>query len=376
MNKGKWTDYGALADQAARWIPDDITSTLRGLSQVIFIKNQISGLFIIAALYVGGGPLLATTALASTFVSTAIALRTFKDVESVRNGAAGFNACCIGAVFPVFVRRSFSITSFIAALWCGVAATYLNLSIKRVFGAMPSLTFAFNAVIITCVLYAFDRPSALPQLQNTVENLLLVPLVSISQIFAVNNAYAGFLIIIGAAIDSWGIALFAIGGSIVGSVTGYVLCDDGTFKVLNGLFGFNSALMAIVIGVYYVPTLASISFGVVASIATAILTQILGVAMDRSLGVPAFSLPFCLVATACHLILTDGTVRGLISAITPTSPEANLKQHRASMNSNGTSSAKPLLKSSPKRNSDSTFQTQSSSLSRDSSTMSGFGMGV
>ena len=61
--------------------------------------------------------------------------------------------------------------------------------------------------------------------------LLFVPLMSISQIFAVNNAYASLLIIIGVAIDSWGIALFVIGGLIVGSVTSYVLCGDWTFKV-------------------------------------------------------------------------------------------------------------------------------------------------
>ena len=144
-----------------------LPSRQRGLPEVIFVNNQISGLFIIAALYVGRGPFLATTALASIFVSTAIALWTFKDVESVRNGAAGFNVCCI--VGALFVHRSFSVASFVTAVSCGVAAIYLNLSIKHVFGAMPSLTtFAFNAVIFTCTLFAFDSPGALPQLPNTV----------------------------------------------------------------------------------------------------------------------------------------------------------------------------------------------------------------
>ena len=75
--------------------------------------------------------------------------------------------------------------------------------------------------------------------------MLLVPLISVAQIFAVNNAHASLLILIGAAINLWGIALLAIGNSIVGSVAGHVFCDDGTFKVLNGIFGFNLALMAI-----------------------------------------------------------------------------------------------------------------------------------
>ena len=69
-------------------------------------------------------------------------------MESVRNKAAGINTCCIRVVFPISVHRSFSVTSFIVAVLYGVTATFLNLSIKHVLEAMPSLTFAFNRVII------------------------------------------------------------------------------------------------------------------------------------------------------------------------------------------------------------------------------------
>lgn len=51
--------------------------------------------------------------------------------------------------------------------------------------------------------------------------------------------------------------------------------------------------------------------------------------MNRAIGVPAFTLPFCTVAVACHLILSDGAVKGLYGAISPTSPEANWRQHKA-----------------------------------------------
>jgi urea transporter len=52
-------------------IPGDISYTLRGLSQVIIVNNQVSGLFVVAALYVGGGALLGTLSLVCTFVATA-----------------------------------------------------------------------------------------------------------------------------------------------------------------------------------------------------------------------------------------------------------------------------------------------------------------
>jgi hypothetical protein len=87
--------------------------------------------------------------------------------------------------------------------------------------------------------------------------------------------------------------------------------------------------MACAIAVFYVPSLVSVCFGIVACIFTELLTLGLGQLFDRTIQTPTFTLPFCIVATACHLILSDGSLKGLHGAISPTSPESNFYQHKA-----------------------------------------------
>lgn len=312
-----------------RYLPGEIEYTLRGISQVILVNNQVSGLFIIVALYVGGGAWLATTALASTFIATALALRVFQDVDSVKNGLAGYNACLIGCAFPVFVHPTWDVVTFFAALFLGIVACFTNLALKPLFGSVPTFTFAFNIVIISYLLFAFNDPGALVPKPQTVINILLSPFIGISQIFIVNSALAGFLIFLGALVDSWGIALYALGAAITGEVTGYVIDGNVDGNNLNGLFGYNAALVGCAVAVFYVPTLASITLCLVASVVSSLVFYGLGATMNRAIGVPAFTLPFCTVAVACHLILSDGAVKGLYGAISPTSPEANWRQHKA-----------------------------------------------
>lgn len=105
--------------------------------------------------------------------------------------------------------------------------------------------------------------------------------------------------------------------------------EDALVKVLNGMFGFNSCLMACAVAVFYVPTVLSVCFGIVACIFTELLNLALGNLFDKSIQVPAFTLPFCIVALASHLVLSDGAIKGLIGAVSPTSPESNYRQHRA-----------------------------------------------
>lgn len=82
------------------------------------------------------------------------------------------------------------------------------------------------------------------------------------------------------------------------------------------------------IAVFYVPTITSVCFGILACIFTELLNLALGNLFDRSYQIPAFTLPFCIVALAWHLVLRDGALKGLIGAIAPTSPKSNYHQHR------------------------------------------------
>ena len=161
-------------------IPGDISYTLRGLSQVIIVNNQVLGLFVVAALYVGGGALLGTLSLVCTFVATALARRLFVDVDSVKNGLAGYNACLVGCAFPVFVQQEWGATSFFKGIFCAVVASIMNLAFVP--SGIPTFTFAFNFTIIRYVLFAFESPGPLPDTPPTAWNVIISPIKGFSQI--------------------------------------------------------------------------------------------------------------------------------------------------------------------------------------------------
>ena len=320
-----------MIESASGLVPRDIKYVLRGISQVIIVNNALSGLVILSALYVGGGALLGTLALSCAVVSTLLAKRVYSDVDSVMCGLEGYNACLVGCAFSVFVCREWDAGLFFAGLFCGVASSFVNLSLKAFFN-IPTFTFAFNLTIIAYVLFGLSDPGPLPDLPPTAINIVLCPLRGISQIWVVNSWVAGSLILIGVAFDSVGIALYALCGSIVGCITGYIFGgDDNLVEVLNGIHGFNSSLMACAIAVFYVPSIGSVLFGISACIFTELVTLGLGNLFDRAFHTPSFTLPFSIVAAACHLILSDGALRGLHGATSPTSPESNYQQHRIRM---------------------------------------------
>jgi hypothetical protein len=45
--------------------------------------------------------------------------------------------------------------------------------------------------------------------------------------------------------------------------------------------------------------------------------------MGSAFGIPSLTLPFCIFASVCHLLLSDGAIKGLFGAIIPIGPEMN-----------------------------------------------------
>ena len=89
-----------------------------------------------------------------------------------------------------------------------------------------------------------------------------------------------------------------------------------------GLWGFNPALTALAISVFFVPAAPSYALATGGAAATAVLFGGAKVAMGGAFGVPALTLPFCAVAAGCHL-LSHSNIPGLLLAASPHSPEKN-----------------------------------------------------
>ena len=79
----------------------------------------------------------------------------------------------------------------------------------------------------------------------------------LGQVMFQNNAVSGLLMLVGIACNSWLLALLALLGNFVGTVTAFF---SGYSKedIEDGLYGFNGTLVGIAVGVFMEPGVASL----------------------------------------------------------------------------------------------------------------------
>ena len=80
----------------------------------------------------------------------------------------------------------------------------------------------------------------------------------VGQVMFQNNALSGLLMLAGILLNSWQMALLAIAGNVVSTLTA---CLSGYSRedIRNGLYGFNGTLVGIAIGVFMPVSVASFS---------------------------------------------------------------------------------------------------------------------
>ena len=85
----------------------------------------------------------------------------------------------------------------------------------------------------------------------------------VGQVMFQNNALSGSLMLAGILLNSWQMALMAIAGNVVSTLTA---CLSGYSRedIRNGLYGFNGTLVGIAIGVFMPVSVASLSLLVTA----------------------------------------------------------------------------------------------------------------
>lgn len=100
-------------------------------------------------------------------------------------------------------------------------------------------------------------------------------------------------------------------------------CDRGAIE--NGMYGFNPSLTMTAMSMFYVPSIGSVSVGVIASIITVFVQLALATSLEPC-GLPFMTLPFCIAALA--FIVIQGTTSNVISVplSSMTTPEDHLKR--------------------------------------------------
>jgi len=144
----------------------------------------------------------------------------------------------------------------------------------------------------------------------------------VGQVFLANNIISGVLVLVGIMLCSRISAVAAFVGSLVGAGVAALVGED-VAAIENGMYGFNSSLTLTAMVMFYVPSLGSMSFGIVASVVTVFVQLALAETL-RVYNLPFMTLPFCLAALA--FVVIQGTTSNVISVplSSMTTPEDHL----------------------------------------------------
>lgn len=128
-------------------IPDPILAVFRGVAQVFFQENALTGAFMIAGLAVNS-PLMAIGAVVGSAIGTATAHLLKYDAGDVKAGIYGFNSTLIGiATFFHFQPSPIAVALLIGGCVLGAVVTYL----MRRYIPIPTYTSPF--IVTTWVVF-------------------------------------------------------------------------------------------------------------------------------------------------------------------------------------------------------------------------------
>jgi urea transporter len=334
---------------------DFIDSCLRGVGQVCFMNNPVTGLAILVAMFVAE-PWLGFAGVVGVVVSTLSAVAIGMDRGAIRAGLFGFNGVLVGAGLSLFLQPDWDVLVIVWIVVASFFSTILHAALAAVFiggWGVPPFTFAFNFITLIFLIGALNfangrvggliapgdaqvtggsvsntlRSAADAATANNVEGVLNAIFRGISQLWFANSVASGIIIVVGILVCSRIAAIFALVGSTVGMLTGLALGANGV-AIYNGLWGFNSFDAALAVGgVFFVLTLRSGLLAVACAVLAALLFGAIA-SLFTPWGLPALTLPFVFATLAFVLLKDASTKLEPVAVADVTTPEEHLKRRR------------------------------------------------
>jgi urea transporter len=307
----EWWDSRCKGSAILRFV--DIN--LRGIGQVMFQDNPLSGLLFFIAIgwgsFVAGMPEVAIGGVVALLAGTLTAQWLRVDAAGLAAGLYGYNAYLVGLALGTFLAVSPLFWIYVAL--GGAVSVVATLGMANVFKTwgVAALTapFVLTTWLLLLATYAFTaiEGSGLPMsaevtpLDPSATNPLAFGdflqgiLKSISQVFLKASILAALLLLAGLAVNSLAAAAFAVGGAIVAVIAGHILGAESDL-VTGGLMGFSPVLTAIAIGaVFYQPSPRVALYAFVGTVFTVIAQGAMNVVL-MPFGIPTLTAPFVLVS--------------------------------------------------------------------------------
>ncbi|XP_045134417.1 urea transporter 2-like [Portunus trituberculatus] len=331
---------------------------LRGVAQVVFVNNPLSGLLILIGLFVAD-----VTVAGATVFCTIIAFFVAKVLLDLPDGqiSAGlplFSPVLVGSVTASLFTLFFH-SPITPAVWgyMGLAAAlsvciFAGLNHLLASHNLPAYTLPFN--IATALIFlgmrgagyganpTVDTPSELPSTTdspafNSLENVTLVTpddslqervclgmLLSSGQVWAVESVACSVLVGIAMLLCSPLLTAACFVGGAVGTLTALVVSEGPYAAAYAGVWGYNGflaggAMLFFVVASPRVVVLAVLN----ALLATFIQSALVPVFGQNSL--PVFTFPFCLASLLFLAAVSSSSSFHRVAS--PSFPEMHLLQH-------------------------------------------------
>lgn len=280
-------------------------ATFKGVSQVLFIENTITGIIILLAITITS-PFLGLIALLSALIGTLIGLAGRADEQLISQGLLGYSPVLTGMALMLFLTGPYH---WLIALSGAVVTAFFSATVMHFMRhtAIPVLTFPFIIVSWLTLLssYRLDfiqlssdlAPQDLSRWDLHIAGKVSVVqamLNGLGQIFFLQNSIAAILLYIGLFWAGWRFGVFAIVGNVFAVLTAFALYGEHSL-IHAGLYGYNAILIILAVSVVFKEAsnklfiLTGIVGACLAVPATGAVTTLL-----MPYGLPAFTMPFVL----------------------------------------------------------------------------------
>ena len=287
-------------------VPEPLRSVLRGVGQVFFQENALTGGCFLVGIAVSS-PLMAVGGAVGAIIGTATARVLKFDEKELTAGIFGFNSTLVG-IATLFFFRPGVMSSFLLVGGCIVAALLTLPARKHV----PFPTYTAPFIVTTWVLFFLGKALSVSPVEpgGPLEGAGIVQAVAhgVSQVMFQASLWTGLLFLVGIALSNWEHAVWVLLGSLVGMLVGSYhataaarvldpesLVERGLLEnVALGLYGYNATLAAVALFLWrrsLIPPLLGMLLAV-------LLTDLIPM-----LGLPALTAPFVM---ATWLVLGFG----------------------------------------------------------------------
>ncbi|MFE6973907.1 urea transporter [Streptomyces sp. NPDC057682] len=238
-----------------------LLASLRGVGQVDFQSSLLTGAAILVGLWVAGWEtgLFATL---GTLIATATAYALDVDRGKIALGLQGFAGCLTGIalVSSLGHHPATYVLTVIGAVMCTVLMATLGTFLTP-YGLTPmTAPFCLVSGVMVVGAPSFSRvwhgaPKAVSSTTSgdtamSWDVLWHAFFNNVSQIFLVESWYVGLIMLVGLALASVRVVLYAALGSVTGIVAAWLL-GAPTELIANGIYGYNAVLVAIALGAVF-----------------------------------------------------------------------------------------------------------------------------